>query len=181
MGLLSKIFGKIDYLKRTIAVFYWYPSSKAETIEPYKYREAKDESSFLRTNYDSNSEECLKRIQEGHILCYWEDKEKVISYGWVNPTGKHLLGELNLDMDLHNTDILYDFHTSQEYRGRGLYPLLLRKICARNEKAKLIYAFPDNHSSIKGIKKAGFKFAGNLRGFNKNKYHKLINNAKNNL
>lgn len=55
--------------------------------------------------------------------------------------------------------------TEREYRGKGIYPSVIKKIIADNtEKGKVFYMFCNekNLSSIKGILKAGFREDGIL-------------------
>jgi hypothetical protein len=176
-NLVKKIFGKIAYWKRTISLYYYNSSgvSNNELLVSFNFKEINQCAEIEVYNIIFDKIDYEKRFSEGHIFCVLEFEDKLASYGWINPNGKHTLGELDLVMDLGNkTESLYDFHTFEEFRGRGLYPFLLQKIVVRNKKAKLIYVFPSNLSSVKGIKKAGFKFLGNLRGYNKERYYALI-------
>lgn len=57
-------------------------------------------------------------------------------------------------------------YTNKEYRGKGIYPEVLRTICyERKSLITNIYIFVDenNISSIKGIEKSNFDFDGNLK------------------
>ena len=143
--------------------------------EEFLYHEVYQIENLKELNFDSDSEDYKNRFSQNHVLCLWKEQEKVVSYGWLNPNPTHYLGELALEMDLKSiTEVLYDFNTESAYRGRGLYPALLQKMCLRNKKSKLIYAFSDNKSSIRGIEKAGFEFLGYIKGYNKNKYRSLL-------
>jgi hypothetical protein len=80
--------------------------------------------------------------------------------------GRALIGELNHEMKLPiGNRYLWNFRTMEAFRGLGVYPALLQYII-QWEKAKanrfwIIHA-PENHSSLKGIKKAGFHYVGRL-------------------
>lgn len=55
--------------------------------------------------------------------------------------------------------------TVKAFRGQGYYPRVLRYIAMLPEYAgRNIYIFvnEDNHASVRGIEKAGFKFCGTL-------------------
>lgn len=174
-----KVYGKIGYLKRKISLYYYNHSLK-DTANinnvSYAYREINNLSGMLELKIKYNLEDYTNRLLNNNIFCFWEEQAGVpISYGWINPTGKHNLGELDLIMNLGDKiDVLYDFYTFEPFRGKGLYPALLQKICQRNTKAKLIYAFSNNLNSIRGIEKANFKLLVNLYGFSKNRYSKFI-------
>jgi hypothetical protein len=176
-NFFKKIEGKIAYWKRTIALYY-YNSAAIENFELaslYSFKEINHTSQLEEYKFDFDKLDYENRFLENHIICVLEFEGNLACYGWINPIGKQSIGELNLAMDLgSNIDSLYDFFTFDQFRGKGLYPYLLQKIVSRNNKAKLIYVFPSNISSVKGIKKAGFKLLGNLKGYNKEKYALLI-------
>lgn len=177
MGLLSKFKGKMDYLLRQIVLYGCQLENMDNRLlqEKFIYQEVEQIKQLNNLKFDYDVEDYRNRFQQNHILCFWKDGDRVISYGWLNPNEKHFLGELSLDINLENkVEVLYDFFTKEAYRGEGLYPSLLQKMSLRNSKPKLIYAFSHNFSSIKGIEKAGFVFLGKIRGYNKKNYHSLI-------
>jgi hypothetical protein len=177
--LIKKIEGKFDYWKRTLSIFYWSPDfGSAEFTSPLglTFKEISSINSLSLYSFDQNLiNKYQQRVNNGDILCLLEDKNKIACYGWVNTSGKHYFGELDLiaHYDL-SKEVLYDFFTDPNYRGKGLYPSLLIQICNRNSKVKIGYSFPENISSIKGLNKGNFKFKGNITGFNKNKITKLL-------
>jgi hypothetical protein len=176
-SLIKMFFGKISYWQRTIALYYYNSPSERNNIlgSSFMYKEINQFSEVEKYKVDFNKADYESRFLHGHIFCVLDFEEGLASYGWINPSGKHTLGELDLDMDLGNKiDSLYDFYTFEEFRGKGLYPFLLQNIVSRNQKAKLIYVLPSNISSVKGIKKSGFQFLGNLKGYNKQQYTTLI-------
>lgn len=87
------------------------------------------------------------------------------AFGWM-ARGKAKIGELNheLILPLYNR-YLWNFRTLEAYRGLGIYPALLQYILqsgsAHASRFWIIHA-PENKASLKGIKKAGFQFVGNL-------------------
>ena len=65
--------------------------------------------------------------------------------------------------------VIEDCSTAEAFRGRGLYPQVLQHIAkevAVTTKVRSIYVLvaPDNHASIRGIEKVGFKQEARLRG-----------------
>jgi len=179
INLIKKIVGKIAYLKRKIAVFYWRKDFSVNEGPDHKllfYKEIESINNLSLSHLTEEQKEMYQqRFFNNNLCCVIENEGVVAAYGWVNTNNHHYLGELDLMMNVGNgIEVLYDFYTDVDYRGQGLYPYLLKKICLRNNKSKLIYAFAENNSSIKGIKKANFRYLGNLRGINKIKYKYLI-------
>lgn len=177
MGLLSKVKGKINYLRREIVLL----GCRSENVnvpllqEKFTYLEVNQIQQLKGLTFQYDSEDYQNRFSQNHVFCCWQNENVIISYGWLNPNEKHYLGELALEMSLENKiEVLYDFFTAEAYRGKGLYPALLQKMCLRNTKPKLIYAFSDNYSSIRGIEKAGFQSLGKIKGYNKKIYQLLV-------
>ena len=93
-------------------------------------------------------------------LAYLDDAP--VSLGWAFP-GSYLLRRARLERDAM---YLGGFHTIEAARGRGLYPLLLKFMCANQgvqERICYVDAEPDNHASLRGIEKAGFHKVGFLK------------------
>lgn len=180
IALLQKIKGKIDYLTRKLTLFVWdgfsLDPSAIDIETDFQYCEYSNITSLASMNFKYDTLVLEERFLQHHILCVLQDSRGVVaSYGWYNHSGSHYLGELDLTMNLpQEFSVLYDFHTYERYRGKGLYPYLLHKICSRDTTKKIIYAFPDNQSSCKGILKANFKVVGTLSGMNKQMYSKMI-------
>lgn len=110
-------------------------------------------------------EEVIKRMANDHVAFVAYINKVPAAFGWM-ARGKALIGELNHEMILPvGNRYLWNFRTVEAFRGLGIYPALLHFII-RYEKAKaerfwIIHA-PENGSSLKGIKKAGFQFVGRL-------------------
>lgn len=178
-NIFKKIKGKFDYWRRTLSIFYWSPSfgdyNINETPE-YTYNEIDSVKKLSYYSFDSNlNDDYEKRISEGDIFCFLENQGKIVCYGWINTSGKHCFGELDLVINnLESKEVLYDFYTDENYRGKGLYPILLYRICLRNLNIKIGYSFPSNIGSVKGLNKAGFKFLCDVNGFNKNKLKSML-------
>jgi hypothetical protein len=180
IALIQKIKGKIAYLNRKLTLFVWDALS-LDTFAPssaidLQYSEFDSIASLTSITFQYNKVVLEERFLQHHILCVLQDSQGVVaSYGWYNHSGTHYLGELDLTMNLpQEFSVLYDFQTYERYRGKGLYSYLLHKICKRDATKKIIYAFPDNQSSCKGILKANFKVVGTLSGMNKKMYSKMI-------
>jgi hypothetical protein len=176
-SFLHKIKGKIQYWKRTIIVYVWKPDFLKFALpqkSDFIYIEFKDLNDFPSDSLNPDLQSIYKaRFDQQHLCCAFLKNGIVVSFGWVNPENHHYIGELNLTLTIDNrTEVLYDFFTHENYRGLGLYPLLLQFICLRNNTTKLIYILSDNANSKKGIEKANFKHFTSIRGLNKGKLKK---------
>ncbi|APG26444.1 hypothetical protein A7E78_00320 [Syntrophotalea acetylenivorans] len=98
------------------------------------------------------------RLKNGDEVFGWLDGDRIVCFGWVTYR-KRALGLVRFQ-DKHGRVFLYNFHTSEDYRGRGLYPALLIKIrqvlgCDLGAEF-IIDVNSKNLKSIRGIEKAGF-------------------------
>ena len=176
-SLFRIIIGKYSYLTRRIFFFQWTPTSfNTDLHTDCYYTEINSISELQKINFNFDHIDYEIRFSKQHVFCgLFNQSNTLVAYGWLNNSKNHYLGELDLNMMFNKKFIfLYDFYTFESHRGKNFYPSLLQKICARDLNSKLIQAFPNNVSSCKGILKANFKFVGSISGFNKNKYHKLI-------
>lgn len=87
------------------------------------------------------------------------------AFGWM-AMGKVRIGELNHEFILPiGHRYLWNFRTLEEFRGLGIYPLLLQQII-RDERFNAdcfwILHAPENKASERGITKAGFIFSGHV-------------------
>lgn len=122
--------------------------------------------------------EFLERLKLGAILFIILLDDQWVSYGWAARGGKFWISEIDWVIDLKNSEsvILYDFYTRSEYRGRGIYPLLLGLICNDlKRKSYIIYSYESNLSSRKGIEKAFFCYQGAFKHKNKEPLHRFLN------
>ncbi len=115
----------------------------------------------------SLTEKNIKRIADGSSFwCIVNNNKEILSSGWLAYQHHFYIGETDFEFDMKNSEVglLYNFNTKEEYRGRGLYGLLLNSIVTEDKKAKeyIIYTSADNSASQKGILKAGFIYDGAL-------------------
>lgn len=107
--------------------------------------------------------EVIKRMANDHIAFVAYIHQQPAGFGWL-ARGKARIGELDHDLilPLHHA-YLWNFRTLEPFRGKGIYPLLLQHILiSQKEKTEqfwIIHA-PENHSSLKGIRKTGFQYVG---------------------
>ncbi len=89
-------------------------------------------------------------------IYYIYDKNKIVHFSYVMPK-IFKFGFMKHKNSVH----IGPCWTHEEYRGKGIYPAVLSKICA-DYFGKDIYIFTDigNIPSQKGIKKVGFKQIG---------------------
>jgi GNAT superfamily N-acetyltransferase len=110
-------------------------------------------------------EEVIRRMANDHVAFAAYINDVPAAFGWM-ASGKAFIGELNHEIILPvGNRYLWNFRTMEAFRGLGIYPALLQYII-RHESKKAnrfwIAHAPENRSSLKGIKKAGFHFAGKL-------------------
>jgi GNAT superfamily N-acetyltransferase len=124
-----------------------------------------DDAALIAELSSLEIDEIVARLAAGH-RCYlaWLNGTPT-SYGWV-ATLSASIGELSLAFDLPaGNRYLWDFVTLPEFRGRGIYPRLLRGIIEQEGAAAqhfwIIYA-PENAASGAGIQKAGFTLVSDL-------------------
>jgi GNAT superfamily N-acetyltransferase len=111
------------------------------------------------------AEEVGARLAAGHRIYIASVDGIPASYGWV-ATVSASIGELELEFKLVAHDrYLWDFVTLPEWRGRGIYPRLLRAIIDQEspdaQRFWIIFA-PENAASGAGIAKAGFELVSEL-------------------
>lgn len=93
-------------------------------------------------------------------------KDIPAAFGWVAHAFAPI-GELERFVQVGNGEVyLWNFRTAEQWRGRGLYPLLLQHILrtqvSQGTQRVWIIAKPENKASVRGIVKAGFDLIGNL-------------------
>ena len=105
-----------------------------------------DDSSISR-NFNSKSGVTMHRL----LL---NNSEVFSSNTFLRVHLMKLLGE-------YGAPVIGDCYTNKEFRGQSIYPYMLQHIIREtlkdNEKIFILVS-PNNHASIKGIEKAGFKF-----------------------
>ena len=100
--------------------------------------------------------EYLEGLQKKDFLVAITNNNKVVHTSFVQfeTSYKKLLNEANV------TPLIGNCWTSQDHRGKGLYPYAIARCCKevarRGCQRIVISCAPDNTPSIAGIKKAGF-------------------------
>lgn len=103
---------------------------------------------------------CIKRWADGSKMYYLMDSQNTpCSFVWSKNNREHFFGEFNRKLIFpFPVNFLYDAITPLAHRGKGYYPLLLRKAAMiNNENVSIGYAAPSNIPSTKGILKTGFE------------------------
>jgi hypothetical protein len=110
-------------------------------------------------------DEVKARRDAGHRPYIGRLDGRAVTYGWV-ATREASIGELGLVFRLSPEDrYLWDFATSSEWQGRGLYPRLLQTILiaeSRSARRFWIIHAPENAPSGAGMQKAGLAPVGRL-------------------
>jgi GNAT superfamily N-acetyltransferase len=110
------------------------------------------------------SKQIETRFRAGHRLYLAFLNGIPAAYGWV-ATREGGISEFRFSFPISNqTCYLWDFLTLPEWRGRGLYPRLIRAIVQQEshiERFWIGYA-PGNDASQRGIQKAGFRIVSDL-------------------
>lgn len=113
----------------------------------------------------SSIEEIKERLSKGAILfCVFIGREFAHA-SWVGMNINAVFDSVFQRLNHRDSYYIYSCYTDTTYRGCGIYPHVLSKICKflrsyiKNTKSKvLINANKKNLSSIRGITKAGFKY-----------------------
>ena len=110
-------------------------------------------------------EEVIKRLANNHSAFITYIHDQPAAFGWM-ARSKAIIGELNHELILpEGNRYLWNFRTLTDFRGLGIYPALLQYIIRHESKRAnqfwIIHA-PENKSSLSGIVKAGFEYAGKL-------------------
>jgi ribosomal protein S18 acetylase RimI-like enzyme len=110
-------------------------------------------------------EEMERRLAAGHraYVASWEDAPA--AWGW-SATRIAEIGELRTTFEVPVGErYLWNFVTLPTHRGLGIYPRLLRAMMevegAEAERFWIAFA-PENHTSARGIEKAGFTLVAEL-------------------
>ncbi|KPK62838.1 hypothetical protein AMJ83_09525 [candidate division WOR_3 bacterium SM23_42] len=111
-----------------------------------------------RILHKSTAEERVARGEKIFVAYY---QKNPIAYLFAS-TGDCWIGEIEDWLVIDPDEIyLYDAFTSPEYRGRGIYPLLINRAAGyfrnRSYRYTMIFATGSNTESIRGIEKCGFK------------------------
>jgi hypothetical protein len=121
-------------------------------VEEYRPGDARDDA------MPWSPEDVSARLGEGHRLFALRVNDRLVSFAWVADSTTFSINELDALVTIDRPMIwLWDCVTPDPFRGRGYYPRLLQALIARFEVDRtVIYSFPKNYPSIRGIQKAGF-------------------------
>ena len=114
----------------------------------------------------------LITLRKSYVYYCTDDVGKVIHTSCVIPKCIKFPFLSNIDYEIGPC------MTIPEYRGKGIYPQMLSYIThsCGNEKSKFyMLVNPTNKSLIQGIKKAGFKFCGEVVATKLKQYRKIEN------
>ena len=110
------------------------------------------------------AEEIAQRFERGNRAVIGRVDGQAAASGWA-AAGRVQIGELGLDFRLPPANrYLWDFVTLPAWRGRGLYPALLRAFIEREPAVERFWVGHDldNVASSRGILKTGFKTVGEV-------------------
>jgi len=121
-----------------------------------------DMQSMIKYWFEENEMDKTKeRFEKGAILWILKHDKVIVGFGW-SIRGK-MVDPYYLPLT-PNDAVLFDYMIFEEYRGRGLYPLLLNyilgKINLEGVTRAFIHAFEWNTASIKGLRKTNFRQYG---------------------
>jgi GNAT superfamily N-acetyltransferase len=98
------------------------------------------------------------RCAHGDEFFGWLLDGRVVSFGWVTCQDR-TVGPFQL-AEVSGRVFLYNFHTLERYRGRGLYPALLlamRHVLGSEKMTEFVIDVDSrNTPSVRGIEKGGF-------------------------
>jgi hypothetical protein len=104
------------------------------------------------------------RLAHGDEFFGWLLDGRVVSFGWVTRQDR-TVGPFQL-AEIPGRAFLYNFHTLDGYRGRGLYPALLlamRHVLGREKVIEFVIDVDvRNTSSARGIENGGFVLAAQV-------------------
>ena len=105
----------------------------------------------------------LKRFKKNSKFLGLKNKSEIICSGWIFYGNTWNVEEIDKKIKLKKQYLLYDFFTSNKFRNKGYYQILLKMIINKYPNKKLIiYSLSKNIKSIKAIRKVGFKLIKKL-------------------
>ncbi len=108
-----------------------------------------------------NPELVHRRLNRGEICFAAIHDEKIVSYCWF-AQGNIGIEEIGMAVSTLPGEVyLYDAFTLSPWRGKGLYPLVLKEILLHADaigfNRALIFVAENNKASRRGVVKAGFQ------------------------
>ena len=171
-SILKKIKNLIKSLRQVLSSVNWYETkshklrinkSKSKKLVIIKSRREIPE--YLKDQYFAKRKNKLKRLNKDFYFLALVKKNTILSSGWIYLGKKWNISEINKNIKLVNTLLLFDFETPKIFRDKGFYKDLLRLIKYNFSKKRLaIYSLSNNLRSVKGIEGAGFKLVKKLNG-----------------
>jgi len=159
---LKSLFKNYLYHKSTILIFDFPPNKKANfqpkidvEIKNASFENLKDILSFQAPKYVDTFKKFLEDGDNGYFAyvngecCgrYWATQKNIVYPHFAFP------------YNLKESEVFIHYcETAQKMRGLGIYPYALTKIIDDFfNKTKVISVYANNISSIKGVKKVGFR------------------------
>jgi GNAT superfamily N-acetyltransferase len=159
---------KPDSDGQPVGFFYtWWRGDPLPELEPLEglLIESTEDTELLSDLSGLNEEEITRRINDGHCPYVAFVNGEPVAYGW-SAWKRAEIGELGVDMRLpEGNHYLWDFFTLPDWRGYGIYPLMLQEIIRRevgHTERFWIGHDLDNIASGKGIERAGFPVIGEV-------------------
>ena len=146
--------------------YTWWPGDPLPTLPPlpdFITAPADDRTFAAAAGIDVEEVVTTRRFGNQPYLARFAGEP--VAYGWS--TGSRVeIGEVGLSFTLPPGErYLWGFVTREQWRGRGIYPHLLRAILRHEESERARYWIghdPGNQASAKGILKAGFGRVGDV-------------------
>ena len=106
-----------------------------------------------------------KRFREKSHFCVITDDGHYGCWGWYTTAADDFY-VLEIDRTSkipENASVLFHYFANPDFRRRGYYYDLLRKVASENGKEySIVYAYDTNPASSNAIKKAGYKYVGRM-------------------
>ena len=160
---IKKFISEIKKYNNIVLIYKHNPELDKKTKyenNQYSFQEVKEYSElnqFKNIEILINKKDWLYRLKSKDSLFLIKDKNNILAYGWGCKFYPINISEINKKIQSEKSYILYDFHTSKEYRNQGLYQNLLSYIINHFDKTLIIFSLKKNIRSNHAIKKVGFK------------------------
>lgn len=177
----SLVINKMKYFyisrKLKLRFYVYYPSNNnihkpnhTEDLQLKIIKNTKELIDFSNYYNFSINEVFKQRMDNDSILCVLIKNGDWVSYGWIAYKGNFWISEINwkIKLDTEKKCILYDFFTSEKYRGNHYYSTLLELMYSNFDFNEFyIYCLSSNKPSSKGIERAKFEYLGTYNHYNK--------------
>ena len=88
----------------------------------------------------------------------------LVSSGWLYKGNRWKITEIDEYINSKDKLVIFDFFTPTRFRNKGNYTKILKLICSKFKKKKImIYTLSTNKKSKKAIIKAGFEYKETLK------------------